>query len=422
MRYTSRSLEYVAPQRRHATRHAARNSNRNATRNSTAARRRSSPLVDYCRPLKYFSRISGDPMDRRSFLKTAGAVSALSLSPYATISRAQEAKWRTFDITTRVELLFGAPPAKIWLPVPSVNTDYQKVGETTFKAQGGKAVLTQDPRYGAGILVAEFQGADKPFLETTTRFSTRDRAVNLGGPPTAPAADPAELRKYLAATDLQPTDGIVRDTALQITKGAKTDLDKAHAIYEWIVENTQRDPKVRGCGVGDIKTMLETKNLGGKCADLNALFVGLARSVGVPARDVYGVRVADSNLGYKSLGKSGDITRAQHCRAEFYLAGYGWVPVDPADVRKVVLEENGGLPLNDVKVEAARKRLFGSWEMNWVAYNTASDVALPDASKGKIGFLMYPNAEAMEQGRVVRLDSLDPDDFSYKITSREVTA
>jgi hypothetical protein len=134
-------------------------------------------------------------------------------------------------------------------------------------------------------------------------------------------------------------------------------------IYEWIVENTFRDPKVRGCGVGDIRSMLETGNLGGKCADLNALFVGLARAVGVPARDVYGIRVADS-AEFKTLGKSGDITKAQHCRAEFYSASLGWVPVDPADVRKVVLEERGGIPLDDPTTRRARAKLFGQWEMN----------------------------------------------------------
>lgn len=83
-----------------------------------------------------------------------------------------------------------------------------------------------------------------------------------------------------------PTDGIVKSTALEITKGSKSDLDKAKAIYDWIVENTQRNPKTRGCGTGDIQSMLETGNLSGKCADLNALFVGLARAVGLPARDV----------------------------------------------------------------------------------------------------------------------------------------
>jgi len=43
--------------------------------------------------------------------------------------------------------------------------------------------------------------------------------------------------------------------------------------------------------------MLESKDLGGKCADLNALYVGLARAAGLPARDVYGIRIAKSDLG-----------------------------------------------------------------------------------------------------------------------------
>ena len=151
----------------------------------------------------------------------------------------------------------------------------------------------------------------------------------------------------------------MRDTARDIVKKERTDVGKARAIYEWVVENTFRDAKVRGCGWGDIKSMLETRNFGGKCGDLNAMFVGLARSVGVPARDVYGLRVARSEHGYASLGVgSPNVTRAQHCRAEFFAQGYGWVLVDPADVRKVVLEEPPGqLALGDAKVVAARASL-----------------------------------------------------------------
>src|SRR5438105_13245467 len=97
-------------------------------------------------------------------------------------------------------------------------------------------------------------------------------------------------------------DGLVRETALlRVAKGARTDLEKGRAIYEWIVQNTLRDPKTRGCGTGNIKAMLESGNLGGKCADLNGLFVGFARSLGVPARDVYGIRVASSARGYQRL-------------------------------------------------------------------------------------------------------------------------
>ena len=226
------------------------------------------------------------------------------------------------------------------------------------------------------------------------------------------------MKNYLRPTKLLPTDGIVKETALEITSSARTDVDKARAIYEWIVENTYRNPKTRGCGVGNIRFMLESRDLGGKCADLNALYVGLARAAGLPARDVYGIRVARSEMGYKSLGASSDnVTKAQHCRAEVYLGDYGWVPVDPADVRKVMLEEPpGNRPSDDEMVRKARARLFGSWEMNWMAYNFANDVALPGSDGPPLGFMMYPQAETAD-GRV---DSLDPDIFKYEITSREI--
>ena len=96
---------------------------------------------------------------------------------------------------------------------------------------------------------------------------------------------------------------------------------------------------MKGCGLGDIRGMLEMKNLSGKCADLNALFVGLARASGLPARDLYGLRVAPSTQ-FPSLGRAGgNVTTAQHCRAEVWADSYGWIPVDPADVRKLMLEE-----------------------------------------------------------------------------------
>ena len=193
---------------------------------------------------------------------------------------------------------------------------------------------------------------------------------------------------------------------------------KARAIYEWVVENTFRDPKTEGCGRGDIKFMLESGNLKGKCADLNALFTGLCRAAGVPARDLYGVRVADSAT-WKSLGKSGDITKAQHCRAEFYDARFGWIPVDPADVRKVVLEEDSGVALDHDKAKLARARLFGNWEMNWMAYNYAGDSRLAPQTSNALNHFMYPHGESAGKGTLNRYDSAG---FRYKMTSKEVTA
>jgi len=269
-----------------------------------------------------------------------------------------------------------------------------------------------------GIVAAEFPAGVKPVLTLTSRIATRDYAIDFSGPVKVPRNDSADLRYYLRPTKLLSTDGIVKATANEITSSAHTDIEKARAIYEWIVENTFRDPKTRGCGVGDIRFMLESKDLRGKCADLNALYVGLARAAGLPARDVYGLRVAKSGLGYKSLGTASEnVTKAQHCRAEVHIAAYGWVPVDPADVRKVALEEPpGNRPLGDDVVKKARELLFGSWEMNWIAYNFAQDVALPGSSGAPVGFLMYPQAETADG----RLDCLDPDNFAYEIRSKEV--
>jgi len=361
-------------------------------------------------------------IQRREFLKAGAAVpaaAALSGLPGWALSAAPS-QWRVFEITANVEVLKPSGATRVWLPVPLIaDTDYQKALGNRWSAQGGKVAFTQRPKYDMGIAGAEFPASEKaPKLTLVSRFATRDRTVDLSGRGRAVREDPAVLELNLKATSLLPTDGIVRDTARDITKGAGSDVQKAHAIYEWIVENTFRDPKVKGCGWGDIKAMLETRNLGGKCGDLNALFVGLARAAGVPARDVYGVRVAPSLLGYRSLGANSEvISKAQHCRAEFYAQGIGWVPVDPADVRKVVLEEPPGkLTLRDPKVVAARKRLFGSWEMNWVGYNYAHDVNLPGSTGSVVPYFMYPNGETGEG----RLDQLDPGSFKYTMVTREI--
>ncbi|MGZ5082187.1 MAG: transglutaminase-like domain-containing protein [Usitatibacter sp.] len=365
-------------------------------------------------------------MDRRDFIRITGLASASAVLPAAVPSAFAEAsagavpaeRWRVFEVTTRVEVQKPVGVTRVWLPTPlAQDTPYQKSLGNTFHAEGGTSGYVTDPKYGAGIVWAEWPEGAKPVLVQTSRFATRDIAVDLGKPGNAPPEDPAVLRKFTQATELIPTDGIVRKTSDEIVKGKHGDLEKARAIYEWIVENTFRDPKTRGCGTGDIKFLLENKLHGGKCADLNALFVALSRSQGIPARDVYGVRVAGSALGYKSLGREGgDITNAQHCRAEFYLAGYGWIPVDPADVRKVMLEETGGKAIDDPMTVAARTRLFGSWEMNWVGYNYAADLTLPGSRKGKVAFLMYPQSETAEG----RLDELDPKNFKYEMTAREI--
>ena len=303
-------------------------------------------------------------MDRRDFLRRAGLASAAIALPQTRerlFAAAPAPRWRSFEITAHVEIPEARGTTRVWVPIPPARaTAYQKLLQATaFTAPDGRARHVTDARTGTSMIAAEWTAGTRPRLTVTSHVSTRDYAVDLRAAP-GRHRDPTTAR-YLQPTSMIPTGGIVGDTAREICKDAATDLDKARAIYTWIVDNTHRDADVKGCGVGDIRFMLESGNLGGKCADLNALYVGLARAVGLPARDVYGIRVAKSSLGYASLGtSSGVISKSQHCRAEVFVGGYGWTPVDPADVRKVMLEEPpGNLPAFDGKVVAARERLFG---------------------------------------------------------------
>lgn len=364
---------------------------------------------------------------RRTFLQRACALLAAPALPAAWAQTAlaerrfapQPGAWRTFEVTTRVDIAKPQGVTTVWLPVPSVNSDYQRALESSYCGNGQSRMTDDD--HGARMLMTQF-AADQaqPFVEITSRIQTRNRAVDWSRPGRM-REDADTLAYYTRPTTLLPTDGIVRSTALEATRGAKTDVEKVQRLYDWVVTNTYREPKVRGCGEGDIKTMLETGNLGGKCADLNALFVGLCRSVGIPARDVYGLRLVPSAFGYKELsGNPASLKGAQHCRAEVFLKGYGWVAMDPADVAKVMRQETPEWIKNTghALVAPVNKGLFGGWEGNWLAWNTAHDVALPGSSGPRLGFLMYPVGE----NAAGRFDSYAPDDFRYQITAREIMA
>jgi transglutaminase-like putative cysteine protease len=364
---------------------------------------------------------------RRSLLKAASgalAFTALPTAAFAQQAGAQQERrfepkpgdWKTFEVTTSVALQ-KAGPAKVWIPVPSIDTPWQRSLTSSWSGNAKDMHMVADAHYGAKYLVAEFEG-DKPgVLEVTSRVQTRDRALDWkshGG--FAPEAA-EDLREWTRATSLIQTDGIVKVTAKQITEGAKTDVEKVQRIYDWIIVTTYREPKVRGCGTGDVKAMLETRNFGGKCGDINGLFVGLCRAAGIPARDAYGLRLVPSAFGYKELGGNpAALKGAQHCRAEVYLKGHGWVAMDPADVGKVMRQEtaewikNADHPI----VAPVRKALFGGWEGNWMAYNFAHDVKLQGSSQAKLGFLMYPQAEVNGEA----LDPLTPDAFKYTISAR----
>jgi hypothetical protein len=76
--------------------------------------------------------------------------------------------------------------------------------------------------------------------------------------------------------------------------------------------------------------------------------------------------------------------------------------------------------INDPKnpvIAPVNKVLFGGWEGNWMAFNTAHDVTLPHSTGPRLGFLMYPYAETAAG----RLDPYAPDVFKYQISAKEIS-
>src|SRR6185369_18026129 len=98
---------------------------------------------------------------------------------------------------------------------------------------------------------------------------------------------------------------------------------------------------------------------------------------------------------------------------EFYVPGYGWIPVDPSDVRRAIAIE--GLSDRDSKLISLKKVLFGVWEMNWIAFNVGTDVTLPGRNT-PMPFLLLPQLET-PQGRH---DGSSPQAIQYTISAKRV--
>src|SRR5215831_19324341 len=214
-------------------------------------------------------------MNRRRFLQSTGAACAgfaWANSARVLADTHSPNAWRTFEITTKVEVLKPSGVTHIWLPASLIrDTPFQRTLANRYRAEAGSVKFIKNKRDALGIVLASYAPNHKPVLTLASRVMVKDYDVDLSVPESAPQVSQAELDYFLKPTRYLPTNGIVRETALKAIAGASTEVEKARAIYNWVVENTFRDPKVQGCGRGDIGAMLESGNLSGKCADLNAL-------------------------------------------------------------------------------------------------------------------------------------------------------
>ncbi len=294
-----------------------------------------------------------------------------------------------------------AKSVKLWFPYPTSDLE-QNIQDLQFRGNYSRFALSREPQSGALYLYAEWNGpARDPQLDVT--FSARAKERRVAKLVESRGPIPPEARKYLESDFWIPSGAPqVKSLAAEITAGKKGILAKARAVYDWVVANTRRDPNVPGCGAGKVEATLAARS--GKCADISSVYVALARAAGVPAREVFGLR----------LGRRGqtDLTDGHHCWAEFYLPGTGWVPVDPADVHKVMLQQK----LDLAAARPYRDYYFGAVdEYRIVLERGGRGIAFLEGNAQRVNYFMYPYAEV--DG--TPLDYCQPAAFAYTIGFRE---
>ncbi len=365
-------------------------------------------------------------MQRRTFIKGSTIMAAaMAVSPTISLANDEKnpfgikSKPRKFSITNSFDIQPSSEEINLWVPLP-LDASYQKMVKISYEGTFSEAFISNDNPYGTKLLFAKFDANSKENkLTIKMDMVTQQRVANLAKAKASVDSYPEDVAVFLEGTHHTPINDTIKKFATKITKDANTDLEKARAIYDWTVVNMYRDESVKGCGLGDATRTFEKEIFGGKCTDISSAFVALLRNSGIPAREVFGIRAGKSYIS-KSCGKADEngfakISGGQHCRAEFYVGGIGWVPADPADVTKVRLQEK--LTDADKKVKDAKEYLWGNWEMNWVAFNYARDFILdPKPVQYPLNMLGYPYAEVGEDV----LDYYSPKDFGYAYTSQEI--
>lgn len=281
---------------------------------------------------------------------------------------------RTFDLTYRAvieELPPDARKVEVWLPVPT-DDESQQV-EVTDVSSPYPTRVGKEPEFGNSVLylLAEAPGQEPITVEMKARVRRTEKLrKDLGR--TAGARDggrPAELAKWLEPDHLVPLDRRIRELAAEVTAGKETDPEKARAIYDFVVDSMSYDKSGEGWGRGDIYWACDMKR--GNCTDFHALFTGLNRAVGIPAKFEIGFPIPPDR-------GAGEIA-GYHCWAEFWLDGHGWVPVDTSEARKH---------------PDKREYFFGAHDENRVAFSEGRDLVLSPKQAGEpLNFFVYPYVE-----------------------------
>lgn len=227
------------------------------------------------------------------------------------------ASWITLD--------FALP--KTWMP-----DTYVKIKENGVEITGN-ATLVQNyadrENQRTRIYVKEFGPADSLNINITfyslkykLEYSTHQPMIALGYP-----------NEYAMFTQpenhIESNNSLIVNKALALVANRTNPFRIAEEMYDFVLSYVTYKPQA-----GTRGALWAIQNGTGDCTEFGTLFVALMRAVGIPARTVIGHVARELSVGGVANASSLAWVDSPHLWAEFYVEGYGWVPVDPTFGRK----------------------------------------------------------------------------------------
>jgi transglutaminase-like putative cysteine protease len=284
----------------------------------------------------------------------------------SSISAANEDPERDFTFSYLTEIgpiPAGEGPVHVFVPLP-VESDQQQVLEFRVDASLPGQVETEDV-HGNRFWHGQLPESNGEPIRVEIRSRVK-RSVYRGR-----SASPVDAR-YLAADSRVPVGHPILDPILAEirTAAASDDPERlARATYDWVVDNVEYKKVGAGWGNGD--TFWACSERYGNCTDFHALFISLARTLGIPARFEIGFPVPEDR-------SDGEIA-GYHCWVEFQLPSGGWLPIDASEAFK-----------NPEK----REMFFGTHPADRIHFSTGRDLRLGEAHRGApLNYFVYPHVE-----------------------------
>jgi transglutaminase-like putative cysteine protease len=306
-----------------------------------------------------------------SVVRVAGADKALSNQQTVDPAYLKPAGSRTFAIEY-VAKLSGVPEGtktlRVWVPVPQDST-VQTIRDLSFSQP---AQLATEPKYGNKIAYWEINqpqsGAEIRMKFICTRREVVMDLARLSKEGTDPDTQFAVFKR---ADKLVTVDEDIRKLSRQITAGKQTTVEKARAIYEYVLGNMTYDKNHPGWGTGSTQHACDVGK--GNCTDFHALFNSLCRAQGIASGFEIGLYLPYEKGKDEPLG-------GYHCWAFFRVPGDTWVPVDCSEADRF---------------PERREFFFGGHTSNRVALSTGRDIVLAPAQAGEpLNYFLNPYGEA----------------------------